>query len=84
MSAEYVHLRLNCLPVVRRDAQGKKKDKLLISNKRTDSSLYFPLRWMTQLISILCWRELDVKSRLNDQVFVLYFVWVLCNAPFLW
>lgn len=83
MSAEYVHLRLNCLPVVRRDAQGK-KDKLLISNKRTDSSLYFPLRWMTQLISILCWRELDVKSRLNDQVFVLYFVWALCNAPFLW
>lgn len=27
MSAEYVHLRLNCLPVVRRDAQ-EKKDKI--------------------------------------------------------
>lgn len=27
MSAEYVHLRLNCLPVVRCDAQ-EKKDKI--------------------------------------------------------
>lgn len=27
--------------------------------------------------------ELDVKSRLNDQVCALYCVWMLCNAQFL-
>lgn len=33
MSAEYVHLRLNCLPVVRRDAQGKKKTNYSFQTK---------------------------------------------------
>lgn len=53
MSAEYVHLRLNCLPVVRRDAQGKKrqithfkqKNRFLIvrSSPLDDTANIYPL-----------------------------------------
>lgn len=53
MSAEYVRLRLNCLPVVRRDAQGKKrqithfkqKNRFLIvlSSPLDDTANIYPL-----------------------------------------